>query len=308
MQFTASSERYAQCIAVSKRTRWDIDRDVIRGRKLDVSKKFLPDGLSNVGSLLFLDDAEGRLLSQIQGRTYANMLGLVERYIGVKMLEVSHDHHLGDQIALEALIRFTDDELKHQTLFRRVEAMAADGMPEGYAFLPQPNDVASAVLSKSTWAVLALTCHIELFTHEHYRLSIEPDAGLSDLWKDVFRFHWKEESQHVVLDELEWEREDAKLTPAQRDVAVGEFIELISAMDAMLQTQARADADYFLHVCGRRLREAQAQHLRATVLHAYRWQYIGSGINGVRFRRILRRMITEAQLQRTDTALQLIFD
>ena len=59
--------------------------------------------------------------------------------------------------------------------------------------------------------MLALTCHIELFTQAHYRQSIEPDTELSDVWKDVFLFHWKEESQHAILDELEWKREDAKL-------------------------------------------------------------------------------------------------
>ena len=90
-------------------------------------------------------------------------------------------------------------------------------MPAGYAFLPQPNDVASAVLAASTWAVLGLTLHIELFTQTHYRSSIEPDAALSPLWKDVFLFHWKEESQHAIMDEMEWLREDAKLTPEQRD-------------------------------------------------------------------------------------------
>ena len=71
------------------------------------------------------------------------MFGLVERFIGAKMLEVSRDHWLGDQVALEALVRFTDEELKHQELFRRIEAMIADGMPAGYRFVPQPNDVAA---------------------------------------------------------------------------------------------------------------------------------------------------------------------
>ena len=44
------SSRYARCIEVSKRVRFDIDRDVIRGRKLDFTQKFLPDGLSKVGA------------------------------------------------------------------------------------------------------------------------------------------------------------------------------------------------------------------------------------------------------------------
>ncbi len=69
------------------------------------------------------------MLSQIQGRTYANMFGLVERFINAKILEVSRDHWLGDQTALEALVRFSDEELKHQELFRRIERMVASGMP-----------------------------------------------------------------------------------------------------------------------------------------------------------------------------------
>src|SRR4030095_12966502 len=115
------------------------------------------------------------------GRTYANMFGLVERYIGAKMLEISREYGLGDQVAMEALVRFTDEELKHQALFRRIEAMMADEMPPGYTFVPQPNDVARAVLSKSTWAVLALTCHIELFSQAHYRQSIDADPELDAL-------------------------------------------------------------------------------------------------------------------------------
>ena len=302
-QQTAASERYGKCIEVSKRIRWDIDRDVIRGRTFDVSKKFLPDGLSKLGTLEFLSPDERRMLSQVQGRTYANIFGLVERYISAKVLELSRDHWLGDQSALEALVRFTDEELKHQELFRRIETMVAQDMPAGYTFLPQPNDVAAAVLAKCTWAVLALTCHIELFTQAHYRQSIEPDAELSELWKDVFLFHWKEESQHAILDELEWKREDAKLEPAQRDRAVTDFIELVAAVDGILQLQAPADTDYFLHVCGRSFDATQVQRLRATMLQAYRWQYIVSGAQDARFQKVLGGMITEAQMQRIGAAL-----
>ena len=60
-------------------------------------------------------------MSQIQGRTYANMFGFVERFIVAKILEITRNHWLGDQIALEALVRFCDEELKHQELFRRIE-------------------------------------------------------------------------------------------------------------------------------------------------------------------------------------------
>ena len=297
------SKRYAKCVEVSKRVRWSIEADVIKGREFDFTKKFLPDGLSKVAALEFLSASEQRLLSQIQGRTYANMFGLVERFIGAKMLEVSRDHWLGDQVALEALVRFADEEIKHQELFRRIEAMIAAGMPAGYTFLPHPNEVASIVLGKSTWSVLALTCLIELFTQAHYRSSIDPDPALSPLWKDVFLFHWKEESQHAILDELEWKREDAKLGADARDAAVDDLIALAGAIDGMLQAQAAADTHYFVEICGRPITATEVERVRAVVLSAYRWQYIVSGVGEPRFAELLNGLITPAQGERIGAAL-----
>jgi DNA-binding Lrp family transcriptional regulator len=299
----AESKRYARAVEVSKRIRWDIDRDVIKGREFDFTKKFLPDGLSKVDRLDFLSANEQRLLSQIQGRTYANIFGLVERFIAAKVLEVSHDHWLGDQNALEALVRFGDEEIKHQELFRRIERMTAKGMPEGYTFMPEPNAVASAVLSKSTWAVLALTCHIELFVLAHYRQSIDPDPNLSPLWKDVFLYHWKEESQHAIIDELEWKREDAKITPEARDAAVEDLIALVGAVDGILQAQAAADTKYFVEVCGRSLSAADVEKIGAGVLAAYRWQYIVSGVQEPRFVEVLTGLITPKNGARIGEAL-----
>ena len=297
-QLPINSNRYAKCIEVSKRIRWDIDRDVIRGRQFDFNKKFLPDGLSMVARLPFLSDEDRRTFSQVQGRTYANMFGLVERFIGAKILEVSREHWLGDQVALEALVRFTDEELKHQEMFRRLETMAGEGMPAGYAFLPQPNDVAKAVLASSTWAVLGLTCLIELFTQAHYRSSIAPDQELSELWKDVFLFHWREESQHAILDEMEWMRENAKLTAKQRDKAVDDLIGLAGAVDGILQMQARADSEYFLTLAGRPMNAEQQAAIGDAFLRAYRFQYIVTGVQDERFNRILGSMITESQAAR----------
>lgn len=148
---TTATQRYAKTIEVSKRIRWDIDRDVIRGREFDLAQTFLPDGLSLIDELPFLSAAEQRFLSQVQGRTYAHMFGLVERFIGAKMLEVSSDHWFGDQTALEAIVRFTDEELKHQELFRRIEQLVAATMPPGYRFDAPANDVAGFVLGKCTW-------------------------------------------------------------------------------------------------------------------------------------------------------------
>jgi hypothetical protein len=231
------------------------------------------------------------------------MFALVERFIGAKVLEVSRGHWLGDQVALEALVRLTDEELKHQEMFRRLERMMAPGMPAGYAFLPQPNDVAQAVLAASTWAVLALIYDIELFSQAHYRSSIDPDPQLDPLWKDVFLFHWKEESQHAIVDEMEWLREDGRIDAAQRDQAVDELIGLVGAVDGIVQMQAKADAGYFVQAAGRSFGADEQRAIHATTLAAYRWQYILSGVQDERFLGVLGTMIDARQGARIEAAL-----
>ena len=167
---------------------------------------------------------------------------LVERFIAPKVLEVSRQHWLDDQTAFEALVRFTDEELKHQEMFRRMERLAAEHMPAGYSFLPQPNDVAAAVLSKSTW----------------------PDAALSAVWKDVFTHHAREESQHAILDELEWMRENGNLTPAERNQGVDDLIALVGAVDGIVQMQAKSDAAYF-KVLGGMITAQQGERIGAAL-------------------------------------------
>jgi hypothetical protein len=297
------SSRYARCIESSKRVRWDIDEDVIRGRRFDTAHKFLPDGLSMPHGFTTLSPGERRFVSQIQGRTYANIFGLVERFINAKVLELSRDHALGDQIVVEALVRFSDEELKHQALFRRIDAMVGEVLPGGYRFDFNPNTVARTVLGKSTWAVLALTLDIELFTQAHYRQSIDPDAELSELFKDVFLYHWKEECQHALLDELEFLRHDAALTAEERDRSVDDFIGLVAALDGILQTQAAADAGYFVANCGRTVKANEARAIEAAFLAAYRWQYIHSGARHPYFGKVLNGLITETQGQRIQAAL-----
>jgi len=297
-------ERYAKCIEVSKRVRWDIDKDVLRSRTFDFSQKFLPDGLTRIDQFDFLSDHDKRFASQIQGRTYANMFGFVERFITAKILDCTRDHWLGSQIALESLVRFCDEELKHQMLFRKIEPMMAAGMPEGYTFLPDPDAVAEAVLKNSTWAVMGLILEIELFTQEHYKQSIAPQDNLSELYKDIFLFHWKEETSHAIVDELEWERVNAKISDRERERAVDELIAMVADVDGILQTQSAADVDYFLKISDQSFTSDQTRDLKAGFLDSYGWQYIFSGVEHPRYQNMLAVVSTAEQRQRLGAALE----
>ena len=204
---------------------------------------------------------------------------------------------------MESLIRFSDEELKHQELFRRIEKMMAEGMPEGYRFLPDPDEVAVAVLNNSSWAVLALILEIELFTQEHYKKSIEPEKNLSELYKDIFLFHWKEETTHAMMDEMEWPREDRKLSDEERNHAVDELIAIVADVDGILQNQSTADVEYFTKVCDRFFTDNKVRMIKDGVLKAYRWQYIFSGVEHPRFQKLYQELTNGDQRQRVSAAL-----
>jgi hypothetical protein len=299
---TVDSARYAKCLHNARKVNWDIDADVIRFRQLDTAGKFLPDSLSLVKQLPFLSEEHQRLLSQVQGRTYAYLFGLIERCINAKMLELGRAHSLGDQTAVAALLQFVQEELKHQELFRRLEKLADLALPPGHRRTTDPDAAAAAMLRKSTWALLALACFVEIFTQAHYVHSIKDASELSPLFKDVFYYHWVEEMQHATLDELEWQRVHDSLQPEAIDASVTDLVELVRMIDGILQTQASADGEYFCSCAGVYLHREQSNAVKACLLKAYRLQYIVSGARIGRFQRALLSKITAEQKERVEAA------
>jgi len=175
-------------------------------------------------------------------------------------------------------------------------------LPPGYRMTTDPNSAAGAILAKSTWAVLALTCFVEIFTQAHYLYSIRDDAELSPLFKDVFYYHWIEEVQHATLDEIEWQRVHDGMQPEAIDAAVTDFVELLRMVDGILQTQATADGEYFCSNSGAFFDRERCNAVKACLLKAYRLQYLVSGARIERFQRALSSKLTAGQMQRVDAA------
>jgi hypothetical protein len=103
--------------------------------------------------------------------------------------------------------------------------------------------VARAVLSKQTGAVLLLIAAIEWFTQLHYLSSFKDNEALDPFTRHIFKCHWLEESQHARMDHLEALRAFAGITDEDRQMAIEDLIELVGAVDGLLQQQARFDVD-----------------------------------------------------------------
>lgn len=297
---TREKDICAKCIDASRRVSWDIEGDVIRGRSFDLRHKFLPDGLSRISDLAFLSAQEKRYLSQIQGRTYARTFALVERFIDTMVREIRDQRK---DVVGAAFGRFSEEENKHQLLFKRIDEEAERVMPSGYHYPADADGVASVVLGKSKWAVLGLTLHIELFTQSHYKESIEADDSLSPLFRDVFFHHWQEERQHAILDEMEWRKAHDAMTPEERDQGVDDLIELVGAVDGILQAQAEEDARYFTETSYRNYSRTMRRHITDGLVKAYRWQYILSGVQHPHFIKVLGELTTDEQRNRIQAAL-----
>lgn len=67
ISYAIPTERFARCIAASKRVRWDIESDVIRDRRFDRASKFLPDGLSLTSRLDFLLPPKSSISAKSKG-------------------------------------------------------------------------------------------------------------------------------------------------------------------------------------------------------------------------------------------------
>jgi hypothetical protein len=132
--------------------------------------------------------------------------------------------------------------------------------------------------------------------------------GAYPLAENFFLFHWREESQHAIMDELEWIRQDQKLTAEERDQAVDDLIALVAAVDHILQQQAVADGNYFIGQCARPFTGDEVRRINDGILKAYRWQYIVSGVQEPRFLKVLTRLVNDHQLKRIQTALAPIVD
>jgi hypothetical protein len=77
----------------------------------------------------------------------------------------------------------------------------------------------------------------------------------------------------------------------------------VGAVDGIVQVQAKADADYFAQVAGRDFDAGHVQAIHATLLAAYRWQYIVSGVQDPSFSELLCSMINAEHGARINAAL-----
>lgn len=277
---------YAGILENSLKVEWT-ERQVLEGRDFDYSKRFLPDRLSGVDSIRCLNDREKLKLNQIMGNAYCHIFAYVEEYIIPQALEAAQRDIYGDETRLRMLLRFAEDESKHQELFRRSSALFEKGFGVRCGLIPAREEVAKVVLSKSRLCSYLLTSMIEWFTQLHYVEHVRDRSELDGLFRDLVRYHWMDEAQHAKIDTLLINEIVREISEEDREKAVDELLELGGAIDGLLAQQADLDLESLEKAIGRTLSEKDKAEIKRNTQRAYRWTFIVSGLEHPNFVKIV---------------------
>ena len=237
-------------------------RRLLQGRDFDFAKPFLPDRIAGVGAIGCLTDDEKRMLNQIRGNSYCHVFAFVEEYIVPLVMDRARSDVYGDETRLRSLLRFADEELKHQEMLRRAIEQFQAGFGVSCGLVPGREEVARVVLDTSPLTALLLTSMIEWFTQLHYTEHVREDADLDELFRDILRFHWIDESRHARMDSLLIDEVAADLTTDQRDQAVDQLLELGGAVDGLLGKQIELDIDALQRAARRTVTDAERDEIR----------------------------------------------
>jgi len=229
-------------------------------------------------------------LNQIRGNSYCHIFGFVEEYIVPMVMANAGRDIYGDETRLWSLLRFAEEELKHQELMRRACEQFENGFGVHCGLIPGREAVAEIVLGKSPLAGLLLTSMVEWFTQLHYVEHVRDSEELDGLFRDLLRFHWIDESRHARLDTLLIDEVAADLTPEQRERAVDELLELGGAVDGLLAQQLELDIEALALSARRSFSDAEKSEIRDEQQRAYRWTFLVSGLEHPKFAQIVREL------------------
>jgi hypothetical protein len=245
------------------------------------------------------------MLNQIRGNSYCHIFAFVEEYIVPMVLANATRDVYGDETRLWALVRFAEEEVKHQEMLRRACDQFEKGFGTPCGLIPGREAVAEVVLAASPLTALLLTSMIEWFTQLHYVEHVRDGDDLDRLFRDILRFHWIDESRHARLDSMLIDEVASELSVEERERAIDELLDLGGAVDGLLAQQVELDIEALAHATGRSFPDKETSEIRSAQQHAYRWTFLVSGLEHPNFTRIVEQLTTAGSDKLADAATAL---
>jgi hypothetical protein len=281
---------YTTVVATSERVAWTVD-GVFGGRAFDASGPIVPDSWVGTAGLPFLDGRDQRTLNQCRAFSYVHLIGNFEDFVPLHLAGVLRDDASDDPAQRRALLRFGDEEVKHQELFRTAETGLEDACGHSFgrwfdADGTRVRKLTSAMLDYSPLARFLIVLALEWGTQRHYVESIRDradDCG-DPLYADVLKAHWIEEAQHTKCGTLEIAR--ARADTVER--AFTDLAAIAGVVDAVFAGQAEEEVATLERVSGRTLPDTERTALQRALHDSLGRILAGVGLGHPRFVEVAR--------------------
>lgn len=175
---------------------------------------------------------------------------------------------------MRALLRFGEEELKHQQLFRRAEAVLQASCGHAFGRYFDQNKERVTVFCK---ALLALSAAAAIPAPRRVRMGqptslrgvrAGPVERSDPLYLDILKYHWTEENQHTKVDVLEIAKLARTMSPGELTTAFEGVQGLAGLVSETFVGQVDQEVTTFESATGRSLAEREREALREALLRS----------------------------------------
>lgn len=237
-------DQFNHLIYASEKVSWKINDILPKNYELSFSKPFFSPSMTGENKLDFLNEEQKTTLNQIWAASYLNIFAFVEEYITIFAMSLARESTFEQVEKLRAYIRFSEEEVKHQMLFRRFIDKFNRNFNKPCQFLSDAKYVASAILSNTRICVLLLTYHLEIITQSHFLSNFkESQTDLDPKFTEILKAHWQEESQHAQIDLIKLSQEVQQNSEQEFFGAIEEYFTVLESFSKLLYSQAQMNLE-----------------------------------------------------------------
>jgi hypothetical protein len=290
---------YPSIIAASERVAWTVD-SIFDGRRFDPSGSIVPSSWVGADQLAFLSDRDQLVLNHCRAFSYVHLLGNFEEFAPVHLADVVQQNRHADRAQLRALVRFADEELKHQQLFLRAERVLEESCGHAFAryFDPEKTTVAeltTAMFEHWSLPIFLMVLALEWGTQRHYVESVRDlsSGNVDPLYVDLLKAHWLEEAQHIKCDRLEIARLADEVDSTELARVFDDVLALGALVDVAFAGQAECEIDTLEAVRGRSFTDVELRTLHMTLRRSLSGILAGVGLGHPSFVQVARELSPE---------------
>lgn len=231
---------FDKILKISEQVSWEIDSLLSIESKLDFSRFYLPFdpekewGLSKEAAID---------LNHLMSASYLNLFAFVEEFIIVQAVQLVNEQLFSDTKKLRAVLRFAEEEVKHQELFYNYLELFQEQFKINPNFVKNSKEVTDYILSHSVKTVLLLTLHLEIITQDHYLQFKRKDLDCDDMFFNLLKHHWIEESQHAKIDKIVLYEKCENQTPEMLNIVFDHYIDILKEFSKVMYQQAKLNIE-----------------------------------------------------------------